>query len=303
MHEHKKKCRGTAAFLFIYATRYNGKVDTIFIYLAAVAFFVFGTIIGSFLNVVIARYQTGLGLGGRSQCFSCGNILAWYELFPIISFLFQKGRCKTCKSAISWQYPIIELLTGVIFLALFFKFFIVGQAFMGAAYTDIALFFSVLFIACLFIIISVYDFKHAIIPNNFIYAVDAVAFAGLFVGARMNTAAFITGVAFFLFFALLWLLSGGRAMGFGDAKFALGIGWLLGPAQGISALLVAFWSGAVIGVLLVGASHIHTLFLARKSFTLKSEIPFGPFLAFGACVSFLFNLDVGVFISLLSFHV
>ena len=92
-------------------------------------------------------------------------------------------------------------------------------------------------------------------------------------------------------------------MGFGDAKFAMGIGWLLGPAQGISALLIAFWSGAIIGMLLVGASNIHTLFLARKSFTLKSEIPFGPFLAFGAYVSFLFNLDLAALAPLLFFYV
>ena len=82
--------------------------------------FVFGTIIGSFLNVVILRYGTGKSFAkGSSQCFSCGKKLSWYELVPILSFLFQKGKCKGCGSKISWQYPLIETITGVLFLLIF----------------------------------------------------------------------------------------------------------------------------------------------------------------------------------------
>ena len=92
-------------------------------------------------------------------------------------------------------------------------------------------------------------------------------------------------------------------MGLGDAKLSLGIGWLLGTAQGVSALLVAFWLGTIVGLLLIGISKIRALFLPGKYFTLKSEIPFGPFLAFGALIAFLFHLDVGMLTSLLSFYV
>lgn len=274
---------------------------TIPIVLAAV--FILGTLVGSFLNVVIVRYQSGLGLGGRSKCFSCGKTLTWYELFPMWSFLFQRGRCGTCKSAISWQYPIVELLTGVVFLALFVKFFVVGRAFEEVTSVNLSYFFYALLIAGLFIIISAYDFKHAVIPNGFVYALDIAAFGGLFSGMHFDLVAFAAGVFFFLFFGAIWFFSQGRAMGFGDAKLALGIGWLLGPSQGISALLVAFWSGAVIGILLVGISRMRGLFLPKKYFTLKSEIPFGPFLALGALISFLLNLTVGTFTSLLSFYV
>src|SRR6185503_15262997 len=84
--------------------------------------FVLGTIVGSFLNVVALRYNTGMTLKGRSKCFSCGKNLEWHELIPVISFLFQKGQCKTCKSSISWQYPIIELSGGLLFILIFYFF-------------------------------------------------------------------------------------------------------------------------------------------------------------------------------------
>src|ERR1700752_70221 len=90
--------------------------------LFGIAAFVFGTIIGSFLNVVALRYNTGFSLGGRSRCFSCGKTLYWYKLIPLFSFLIQGGRCRKCHSQISIQYPLVEALTGLVFLGLFLKF-------------------------------------------------------------------------------------------------------------------------------------------------------------------------------------
>jgi prepilin signal peptidase PulO-like enzyme (type II secretory pathway) len=88
-------------------------------FLVAAAFFVFGSIIGSFLNVLILRFNTGATFGGRSKCFSCGRELRWYDLVPILSFLFLRGRCRFCKSKISLQYPTVELITGLIFTGVF----------------------------------------------------------------------------------------------------------------------------------------------------------------------------------------
>src|SRR3989344_1035853 len=84
--------------------------------------FIFGLIIGSFLNVVIYRINTRKSLHGRSACMSCQNQLLWYELIPVFSFLGLKGRCRNCKTKISIQYPLVELMTGLIFTFLFFKF-------------------------------------------------------------------------------------------------------------------------------------------------------------------------------------
>src|SRR5690242_17998674 len=82
-------------------------------------FFILGTIIGSYINVVVLRYHTGRSsVTGRSLCFSCGKTLSWYELVPIFSFLFLNGKCLGCNSRISYQYPIVEFITGILFLGI-----------------------------------------------------------------------------------------------------------------------------------------------------------------------------------------
>jgi prepilin signal peptidase PulO-like enzyme (type II secretory pathway) len=134
------------------------------------------------------------------------------------------------------------------------------------------------------IIISVYDLHHQIIPNSFVYVFAILAFLSLFRNWKLeirnfDTAGLLAGVIFFTFFGLLWWISKGKYMGFGDAKLALGIGWLLGLKQGIMALLFSFWIGAFVGILLV--------LFRKKKYNLKSALPFGPFLVLGALIAFL----------------
>ena len=86
-----------------------------------VFYFIFGTIVGSYLNVVVLRYYLKSSLKGRSFCFSCGKKLNWYELVPVLSYIALKGHCKGCKSKISPQYLVVELLTGVLFAGLILK--------------------------------------------------------------------------------------------------------------------------------------------------------------------------------------
>ncbi len=229
--------------------------------------FIFGAIIGSFLNVLVLRYGTGQSIiKGGSRCFSCGKKLQWYELIPILSFISQKRKCRNCGSKISWQYPIVEILTGIIFL-LIFNF--------SAPDGQFSLFYYWLVFSIL-IAIAVYDFKHQIVLDKFVYVFIFLAFFSLF-----KVSSFLAGVIFFSFFASLWLISKGRWMGFGDAKLALGIGWFLGLENGIWALVFSFWIGAIAGIFLV--------LLSKKRYNLKSHIPFGPFLALGALLSFLLN--------------
>ncbi|MFA5770995.1 MAG: prepilin peptidase, partial [Patescibacteria group bacterium] len=87
-----------------------------------IIFFIFGLIIGSFLNVIIFRFNTHRSFGGRSGCMTCQKQLRWYELIPLFSYLGLKGRCSGCKTKISKQYFWVELLTGIIFAGLFLKF-------------------------------------------------------------------------------------------------------------------------------------------------------------------------------------
>lgn len=252
-----------------------------------IIFFTLGLIIGSFLNVVICRYNTNKSLGGRSICMSCQNKLCWYELIPLFSFFALKGRCFSCKSKIGAQYPTVEFITGLIFGLLFLKFqdvLYLNILAFAITYVYYAVVFSIL------IVVAVYDLKHKIIPDMLAFILGVLAFVGLFFFSSSvfyphvpGLWEFLSGPIIALPFALLWLLSSGSAMGLGDAKLALGLGWLLGISRILSAVLVSVWSGAIIGILLV---------LFSKKYGMKSEIPFAPFLFFGVLIAFLFELHL-----------
>jgi len=253
----------------------------------AIIFLVFGLIIGSFLNVVIFRLNTEKGFHGRSKCMNCRKQLCWYELFPIFSFLFLGGRCKTCKTKISLQYPLVELLTGVVFALLFLKF-------QNIFYTDALIFAGTMaYYASMFsllIVIAIYDIRHKIIPDILALVFGVLAFVGLFLFSSFGfnphiptILEFLAGIIIAVPFALVWLLSKGVWMGLGDAKLAIGLGWLLGLSRVLSGVVVSFWSGAIIGLLLIAFSKKHSV---------KSEIPFAPFLVLGAILAFLFELHL-----------
>jgi prepilin signal peptidase PulO-like enzyme (type II secretory pathway) len=267
--------------------------------------FILGTVVGSFLNVVSLRHNTGRGLSGRSFCFTCGKTLKWYELIPVLSFVVQKGKCRTCKSIISWQYPIVEVLTGVLFLGLsqkFLDFFILGAIvgvgnFYGAMILCALIIYAVLF--GLLIAIGVYDLKHKIIPNKLVYIFISVAFIRVVGVSLINI--FVLGdtlisvlpnllsgpiVALPLF--LVWFLSSGRAMGFGDVKLALGLGWMMSLWGALAALMISFWVGGIVGIILLS--------LFSKKITMKTEVPFAPFLISGTILAFFFNINVFSFL-------
>ncbi len=258
-------------------------------------FFVLGIIIGSFLNVVILRYNSGRTLGGRSSCPSCGHMLTWYELIPLISFIRQKGKCARCESKISWQYPLVELITGVLFTATFVKFYNFPHVIL---YTC---FFSVL--CSLLIIIAVYDLHHKIIPNGIVYTFDMLSLAVIFIPFFYHTTNasitnfVIAGPLLALPFALLWLFSGGRWMGLGDAKLILGLGWLLGLRAGFSAIVFGIWIAAAVSIILIilqqSVWFSHSRLISRGGrFTMKSELPLAPFLIIGFLLVFFYNADL-----------
>jgi len=255
--------------------------------LITIIFFLFGLIIGSFLNVVIFRFNTGHTFGGRSGCMTCQNKLCWYELIPMISFFALRGRCRKCKAKISIQYPIVEFLSGLIFAGIFLKFqdlFFVDTFSFSISYAYYVTMFSLL------LIVAVYDFKHKIIPDTFSLIFGITTFIGLFFFTNYEfyphiptLLEFFSGIFLALPFALLWLVSRGAWMGLGDSKLALGLGWLLGFSRILSGVLMAFWSGAIISIILVAFS---------KKYGIKSEIPFTPFLVFGILIAFLFELHL-----------
>jgi len=256
-------------------------------FLITIIFFILGLIIGSFLNVVIFRFNTERSFGGRSGCMTCQNKLCWYELIPLASFFALRGRCRNCKTKISIQYPIVELISGLIFAGLFLKFqdiFYINTFVFSISYAYYATMFSIL------LIVAVYDFKHKIIPDKLSLIFSIITFIGLFFFSNFlfyphipSVLEFLSGILLALPFAFLWLISRGTWMGLGDAKLALGLGWLLGFSGILSGAVVAFWSGAIVGLVLIVFSKKHGM---------KTEIPFAPFLVLGVLIAFLFELSL-----------
>jgi prepilin signal peptidase PulO-like enzyme (type II secretory pathway) len=225
------------------------------------------------------------------------------------------------------QYPLVELCTGILLTSIFYMYFFsvhaasfvgmymfnptdVFQALTIHPWLQIVFLIIDLKIASILIAIGVYDIKHKIIPDGLVYAAAAFAFVkmliALLVFGSSGTVDFVfslgSGLLTALPFALLWLVSGGRWMGLGDAKLALVIGWALGLSSGFTAIVYSFWIGciAVLGIMLVrelvhafsddhNALHIR-LFTAKTmarlteyipALKLKSELPFGPYMIIG----------------------
>jgi prepilin signal peptidase PulO-like enzyme (type II secretory pathway) len=268
--------------------------------LICILIFLLGTIIGSFLNVVIYRFNTGKSIAkGRSICLSCSHTLTWYELIPIFSFLIQSGRCRSCASSISHQYPIVEFITGLIFTLIAYHFLPI----LGLSQVSYVILTSLLvFMFSILIVIAVYDIRHKIIPDKLVYIFSFISFVSIFINQtgvgpffiKASYIGIVSGPLLALPFAFLWLLSRGKWMGLGDAKLVLGIGWMLGLTKGLAAIILSFWVGAVIGLLM--------MLFSRKKVGAKTEIPFAPFLIVSAFVVILYNIDIFQLASIFTFN-
>lgn len=255
-------------------------------------FGLFGLCVGSFLNVVILRRgKKGAGSwrSGRSACPSCGSQLRWFDMVPVFSYLALRGRCAHCGKLISVQYPLVEAATAALFAA-------VGGAGLAMLPTLLAL-ISAALLVCIF----VYDLRHTIIPDPWVLGFNACALALGLLAMQPGwglALACLAGPIAALPLYLLWAVSKGAWMGFGDVKLALGIGWLLGPLYGIVAVMFAFVLGALVSVPLVWWGK--SLSGAAGGLTMKSEVPFGPFLVASMLLiwfALLYGIPVPVFSS------
>ncbi len=259
--------------------------------------FVFGVIIGSFLNVYLYRFHTGKSLSGSSHCLSCGTNLKAYELVPLFSYLALRGRCRTCSSYIPTRYFLVELLTGLLF---------VGVVLTA---TDIISMFHTLVFVSILVVIAVYDIYHMIIPDELVAALLVVVLSNQLylhiLGLPLNifhyTIAAALGASLFLM--LLWRVSKGTWIGFGDVKLVIPLALFVGYTSVFSMVVLSFWIGAIIGVLILlyqkirRRSQPHLRFLSSE-LTIKSAVPFAPFLILGYLAVIFFEIDV---ISLLSY--
>jgi leader peptidase (prepilin peptidase) / N-methyltransferase len=255
--------------------------------------FIFGCLIGSFLNVVILRLPKGQSLSGRSHCVFCKETLTWVELVPLASFLIQKGKCRHCKKSFSPRYFIIESLTGLLFALAWLRF-------EPNSFVSYVSFFNILFALAIFVIVFTIDLEHYLILDTIIFsAIVTVLLAhavlailsGTGIGGVLLTQAMVAAGSAIPFFAI-WYFSQGKWMGFGDVKLALLLGVIFGWPQVVVAIMA--------GVLLGGIASVFLLIFGGKH--LKSQIPFGTFLSLGAALTLFYGQGIlHWYLALLSF--
>ena len=253
-----------------------------------------GLVVGSFLNVCIHRIPEGISIvWPASKCVYCSKRIVWYDNIPVLSYLFLRGKCRHCQHKISVQYPIVEFLTGIVFLLLFRSVLMVSSG------TTCAYVFFVIF-CCLLIVGSFVDLRLHIIPNEITYTglilapIASVVSVGLhdisgslrfFVDSGNQWIAsllasligiFVSGGLIFLCGVFGKLVFRKDAMGFGDVKLMGVIGGFLGWKLAVATFFIAPFFGLLFG-------------LPRLIFKKGNVIPYGPFLSLAAFVCLLFK--------------
>ena len=229
-----------------------------------------GLCVGSFLNVCIYRLPRGASLlRPRSRCPGCEYQLRWYDNIPVISYLLLFGRCRSCRSRINLRYPIVEILTAVVFVLHYALF---GLTALMAV--------RVLF-ACALIVLFAIDLEHQILPN--VITLPGIV-AGLVFSLVLPPGVFDAVLGVLIGGGVLWLIgeayyrfAGQEGMGGGDVKMLAMVGAFLGWKQVLVTLVVSSVTGSFLGVLLI---------LARRG-NLKQALPFGTFIAIGALLASL----------------
>ncbi len=266
-------------------------------FLVYILLFVFGLAVGSFLNVVIYREIKSQNqkpktknerhklkikklkkkkswfpewLLGRSYCDHCKKELLWHDNIPLLSFVLLRGKCRFCKKRISKQYPLIELLTALEFVWIYwllrqFSFF--GRM---EGFYSFALLAYWLYIFSSLAVIFIVDLKSGIIPDWVVLPAIIISILRLFESGRWIF--FLAGLGAAGFFLALFLITRGKGLGFGDVKLAFLLGLFLGLPEVIVALFLAFLTGGFLAVILI--------LLGKKRF--GQTLPFGPFLVIGA---------------------
>lgn len=242
--------------------------------LYAIYVFIFGTLLGSFYNVVGYRLPKNLSIvKPGSFCPKCNHSLKWYELIPVFSFLIQRGKCRKCGCKISLFYPLIESLTGFLFLVSYLKF---GFSFE---------FFVSIIIFSFLVIVIVSDTNYLIIPDEvtIFFSILIIVITLIFKGFSITFDSIINGAFLFAVMYFIMLLGNlifkKESLGGGDIKLMFFVGLILNPMNGLFSI---FLSSAL-------ALPISFWTLVKKNNRL---IPFGPFILLALSIIYFFNLDV-----------
>ena len=236
--------------------------------------FLLGSCVGSFLSVLVSRLDRKSGIIiGRSECPKCNGHLAWYDLIPIISIILLRFRCRKCKSRIALMYPAIEIVTGIVFVAIYIQFIQLGWF----------LFVINLAIASLLISLIFFDYLYFIIPDKIVVLILALTlFLNILSRKDDLLITFITGLIIAGVFAIMYLVSQGTWIGLGDIKLIFTIGFLLGYPNGFIAIVSSVWLAALVGL---------GLLIAKKA-TPKTAIPFGSFISIVSLIILIYQNEI-----------
>jgi leader peptidase (prepilin peptidase)/N-methyltransferase len=249
--------------------------------LMIVIFFAVGIALGSFVNAWVWRTKEGKSVAkGRSMCPDCKHQLSARDNIPVISYLLLKGRCRYCNKPISIQYPLVELITSLLFVALY-MYFSPSNPYMWIQ----LLAWSVATV--LLVSAFVYDLRWMILPDKFTLPVIAIAI-GLLVlqaiqfGISSIFAQIVATLIFAGLYLAIWVLSKGKLLGGGDIRLALLMGLLLTVPQLLVGVFVAYTVGALVGVLLIAIK------LKKRT----DAVPLAPFLIFGLYFGLFFGNQI-----------
>lgn len=244
---------------------------------------VFGAVFGSFLNVCIFRIPTGeFWKSQRSVCRSCGVEIPFYLNIPILSWFVLRGKTACCQSKLSLQYPIVELLTAIMMAILYWHlpFVVFKGGLLEWDFANLLRFAHAAILVCLLIICSFIDLRHMIIPDVISLPMIALTPLVAWVHPDLDVMSAVLGVlagglSLYAIAWLYWLLRREVGMGLGDVKLLAAIGGWLGYQAIIPTIFFGSMLGAFAGLL--------AIVISRK-LSLRSAIPFGPFLALGAII-------------------
>lgn len=246
-------------------------MNTIFIIFSALV----GLIVGSFLNCLAWRLYKNETIMGRSYCPKCRKQIEWYDNIPIISFILLRGRCRLCSEKISWQYPIVEFFTALLFVLTF----LVNNS---LNFNPLLLARDWLLISGL-ILIFIYDLRWQLIPMLLVWPLTALIFIlNILLGVPWLDL-LLFGLAGALFFLIQFIITRGRGLGEGDIWLGLLLGITFPRVDYLAlSLILAYFVGAIISIILI----------ASKNKGLKSKVALGPFLVFGAIITLIYGNQI-----------
>lgn len=270
---------------------------SLFVLIPVAFLFFLGSCVGSFLNVIMYRSLTGESwVSGRSHCESCHKQIAWYDNIPLLSFLLLQARCRYCHHQLSYSHPIVEGLTGILFV----WWWLVGSLFFQLTQEPFTILQPLfwLVVALLLLMIFVIDVESLIIPTTPLLFLTVLVISyrlALVVSGIMRLEDLVASVcamaAVVLLFWSLWFFTKGRGMGFGDVQLVLPLSLLVGWPEVLVWLFSSFVGGAVIGLALIAIRHAQ----------FGKPIPFGPFLIVGTGVALIWgNQLISWYVTLIS---